>query len=72
MWRLWNKLFGWDYVVWSYKHSDLPGDVSRIIVDQTGTPYIHEYSEVYRALSDASKIIWLTCKPEKYLKERHE
>lgn len=70
MWRLWNKLFNWDYVAWSYKSSGIPGDVSRIIVDQTETPYIHEYDEVYRALHDTSKIIWLTCKPEKYLKER--
>lgn len=67
MWRLWNKLFGWDYIAWRFKYSGQSGGISRVIVDKNETPHIHYYGGVYKKFSDVTDIVWLTCKPEKYL-----
>lgn len=66
MWKLWNKLFGWDYVVWS---NTADQGIARVHVDGLGRAYCWRYSGV--AICDVIQkpkdVIWLTCHPAKYL-----
>lgn len=62
-WRLFHKLFGWDYVL-------QPHDccICQICVDvNTGKPYYKHYG--YMLFEKEWEFIWLTCKPEKYIKK---
>lgn len=43
MFRLYNKLFGWDYIQWS---NFADSGISRIRVDAEGIPYYFRYSGV--------------------------
>lgn len=66
MWRILNWLFGWDYIVGR-------GVIYRIRTLKTlGGEYYHIKSDYQGLLgiNEANKqdnLIWLTCKPEKYL-----
>ena len=68
MWKIFHKLFGWDYVHWQ---NSCDSGISRILVDKNGLVYIKQYSFHWLELfnpCDSSKMIWLTCKPDKYKK----
>lgn len=69
MWRLWNKLFGWDYVVSKGKVCRIHNAKNGVsyIVEYTSTQWMEDYVE-HTELSTINNYIWLTCKPEKYLK----
>ena len=61
MWKLWNKLFGWDYV-W---YANFTFEASRVRVLPTGEPYII-YNDCLYIITNNKRFIWLTCIPEKY------
>lgn len=69
MWRLWNKLFGWDYIYW--ESSTIEHCItSRIRVTGDGIPYFTSFKYagyLYKVKDHLHEILWLTCKPEKYL-----
>lgn len=65
MYKLLNKLFGWDYVRWQ-NYSD--ACVTRVRLDAWGRPYCIYGNFVTIRITDSNKFTWLTCKPEKYLK----
>lgn len=69
MWRLWNKLFGWDYVYWSHRGHCI---ISRVKFSGNGKPYFKAYRCGFLHLIDEdsyNELIWLTCKPEKYFEK---
>lgn len=64
-----NKLFGWDYVAWK---NNADSGIARVRNDGIGRTYYIRYkiTKVIDIVSDPEKVIWLTCKPEKYGFER--
>ena len=69
MYRLFNLLFGWDYIYWT-NHFDK--GISRILVTADGIPYYYRYpgmTIIDLADGTVSKILWLTCSKSKYYKD---
>jgi hypothetical protein len=76
MWRLFNLIFGWDYIAW---HNYADRGISRVRVNLEGkvwfyryknTEWIDEIEEPGEVKRKGTFIFWLTCSPEKYLGER--
>lgn len=67
MWRLWHKLFGWDYVYWEL--ISMSG-VSRVRLAPNGVAYFRILGLII-CVTDPSldDILFLTCSPEKYLNQ---
>jgi hypothetical protein len=67
MWRLWHKLFGWDYIQWKLglgTHS-----VRRIRVAPNGFVYFMCLGEIISLAEPGYyKITYLTCPKDKYIK----
>ena len=65
IYKLLNKLFGWDYIQW--KNSDSQG-VARVHVDGMRRVWYWRYkgTKVVDIIVDPTKVIWLTCSPKKY------
>ena len=65
MWKVWNYLFGWDYITW--KNSADQG-IARIHKDGNGNLFYWRYRSVELAdpIEKASNHLWLTCSPTKY------
>lgn len=68
MWKLKNKLFGWDYVLW--KNSADAG-IARVIVFKDGTIGYWRYriTNVFDEINNPKEVHWLTCHPSKYFKD---
>jgi hypothetical protein len=66
MWKIWNKLFGWDYISW--KNSAAQG-IARVNKGHNGECWYFRYKTTRRIdkVESADQVVWLTCKPEKYL-----
>lgn len=67
MYKLLNKLFGWDYIYWS---NCADRGVARVRKDGLDNPYYVRYYGItlYDKITSANQVMWLTCLPEKYLK----
>ena len=69
-WKIKNKLFGWDYVLY-HQNGYLFGrafyKVVRIYKDKAGVAYIIPYDTVLTVKLHLDNILWLTCAPDKYL-----
>ena len=66
MWKLWHKLFGWDYIQWSSVELH---QVARIKRAPNGLVYFKKYGEIIPFPLKTSKpyqIIFLTCSSRKY------
>ena len=65
IYKLLNKLFGWDYIGWSN-----PADqgVARVHVDGMRRVWYWQYKSIkaVNIIEDPEKVIWLTCSPNKY------
>lgn len=68
MWKLKHWLFGWDYIVW--KNSADSG-IARIRISPDGIVWYWRYFNIklFDKISDSKQVIWLTCNPDKYIKE---
>lgn len=65
MWRLWHKLFGWDYIQWKLG----PNGISRIRVAPSGLVYFMRLGEIINLAEPGyHKITYLTCSKDKYIK----
>jgi hypothetical protein len=66
MWKLWNRLFGWDYVQW--KNSADQG-VARIYTDHYYRVFYWRYkgTSILDVITTAEQVVWLTCQPSKYI-----
>lgn len=72
IWRLLNKIFGWDYIAWD---NDLSQGIARIHRDKAGRIFYWKYKNIncaeYITSIDKTDVkMWLTCPPEKYLKRQ--
>jgi hypothetical protein len=67
MYKILNELFGWDYIHW---HNTASQGISRVRVAADGTIYYWRYKsiKVLDKICAANAVVWLTCKPEKYIK----
>lgn len=65
MWKIYNKLFGWDYIHWANSASQ---GIARIHVDCNGNAFYWRYknTKVADPIVSAKHHLWLTCRPEKY------
>lgn len=68
MWKILNRIFGWDYISW--KNSADQG-VARVYTDGIGRAWYWRYkgTACCDVISEAKQVIWLTCEPSKYMKE---
>lgn len=67
MWRIFNWLFGWDYVYWQ---NSCDQGIARVRTSKNGDVYIYRYKMtglIDKIHSPSSVSIWLTCSPDKYL-----
>ena len=67
MWKLYHKLFGWDYVQW---RNFADQGVARVYLDGTGNAYYWRYSHtrLLDVIARPEQVVWLTCHPGKYMK----
>ncbi len=65
MYKLWHKLFGWDYIYWEEPWAS---GICRIHIDGEGNPYFYKYKsiKVLNWIKETEYIRWLTCNREKY------
>jgi hypothetical protein len=69
MWRILHRLFGWDYVAW-WNSADQ--GIARVHVDGMDRVYYWPYKCIASAdfITEPERVIWLTCRPEKYMPTR--
>lgn len=68
MWRLMNWLFKYDYIAWNNAYDN---GTARVRVMPDGKVYYYQYKHIgyIKVITIKEQVLWLTCKPEKYLKE---
>ena len=66
MWKLLNKLFGWDYIQW---RNTADSGVARVYKSPSGQAYYWRYktTKVIDRINDPKQVVWLTCPSSKYL-----
>ncbi len=66
IYKLLNKLFGWDYIAW---HNSADDGVARVYKDYAGNAYYWRYknTKVTDTIIVPEQVLWLTCNPDKYL-----
>lgn len=71
MYKLWHKLFGWDYIHWS---NSADQGISRLHKDALGNPFYWRYYSIgtLDRITDEKQVTWLTCSPSKYLWPKKE
>jgi hypothetical protein len=65
MYKLWHRLFGWDYVYWSYGYD---AGISRVFELEDGT-VVYWRSRIWAhmgVVKTEKSVLWLTCHPSKY------
>jgi hypothetical protein len=67
MYKFYNWLFRWDYVHWTCVRGR--EGISKVYVSGEGEPYITISDTNIIKVDKNTKLIWLTCKREKYLGE---
>lgn len=68
MWKLWNKLFGWDYIYWE---NFADQGVAKVRKGHNGEVWYYRYwiTSCVDRVRNPERVIWLTCHPSKYLGE---
>jgi hypothetical protein len=67
MYKILNKLFGWDYVFYSY-YGYINRGIARIHTYPDGSVcFFDSFGRMIKLPSDSYSIQFLTCKPEKYI-----
>ena len=71
MYKLKKRLFGWDYISWK---NSADNGVARVMKMPDGTVGYWRYksTSVFDRIKTKDQVVWLTCKPEKYLEEAGE
>ena len=67
MWKIFNKLFGWDYINVRYPNSTRLDETVRVHVDGDGNPYYWYSSTAESINKELDNITWLTCPSSKYI-----
>lgn len=65
MYKIFNYLFGWDYIIWSNSADE---GISRVRKTPDNVIWYWRYwsTKVADRITNPNEVIWLTCKPEKY------
>lgn len=66
MYKLWHKLFGWDYIAWE---NSADNGIARVRTSGDGTLYYFRYrcAQVIDLIESPEQIkLWLTCSADKY------
>lgn len=68
IWRMLNKLFGYDYILWT---NLADSGIARVIVFPDGTLGYWRYrgTSVFDKIHKKEQVVWLTCKATKYIKD---
>lgn len=68
MWKLKNRLFGWDYVQWSNPYD---AGIARVRIFKDGRLGYLKYRcmNIIDEITNPKQVNWLTCHPSKYLKD---
>lgn len=68
MYKLLNKIFGWDYISWQNTCDD---GIARVFKTKCGkVVYLrYKHTKVLDIIKNKDQVLWLKCEPEKYLKE---
>lgn len=74
MWRyrLYKKLFGWDYIAYNYHGYQRECHIARLIKlpnMQVGFIFKRGSNSEFKVIKDPKEVVWLTCHPELYLFE---
>jgi hypothetical protein len=66
MYKILNKLFGWDYVFW---RNSVDSGIARIRKAPDGKVWYWRYwsIDLMDIVAEPKQVTWLTCLPEKYL-----
>ena len=66
MYKILNKLFGYDYIQW---RNSADSGIARVHKDSRGVVFYWRYKSTKLAdtIEDEAKYLWLTCDPDKYL-----
>lgn len=66
IYKLLHRLFGWDYIAW---RNTADQGVARVHVSADGVVFYWQYktTKVLARIKRTDQVLWLTCKPEKYL-----
>ena len=67
MWKLFNFLFGWDYIYWS---NSADQGVARVYCSHDGKAFYFRYRilQLVDVIKQPDQVVWLTCEPSKYLR----
>lgn len=67
MYKLWNRLFGWDYIYWQH---GVNSGISRVFNDCNNKTIFYKYKSIgmIEEIIHPDQVFWLTCAPEKYMK----
>lgn len=67
MYKLLNKLFGWDYIYWQ---NIADSGIAKVYTDSNGNPYYYRYRTtcLIDKIISHDQVMWLTCSSGKYLK----
>lgn len=65
MYKLLNKIFGWDYIYW---RNTCDGGISRVFITPDGKVSYWRYkiTNILDEIKKPDDVIWLTCNPNKY------
>ena len=68
MYKILNKVFGWDYIYWK---NTVDGGIARVLVDADGNLYYYRYKSInlIDPINKPYDVRWLTCLPSKYFKD---
>lgn len=66
IYKILNKLFGWDYIYWQ---NTCAQGIARVYKSPDGIVYYYRYktTKLIDKITNQKQVIWLTCKPEKYI-----
>ena len=66
MYKLLRALFGWDYISWK---NTADCGISRVYLSGNDMAFYWRYKSLHFAIiiNEPEDVLWLTCKPEKYL-----
>lgn len=64
--KILSKLFSWDYIYWQ---NNADQGIARVYKTPDNTVYFYRYKSIglMDKITNQKQVIWLTCKPEKYI-----
>ena len=65
MYKILNKLFGWDYIYWE---DTCCSGISKVIVLPDKSVHFKYYGYIVSVTDTEFIVKWLTCTPDKYIK----